>query len=74
MKCLTPWDYQSKRLYDIDGIYAALNAGEAAGGQTHGIVYDARGNGEGVIVPTLTGDHGNRITDYTAIVTEETDE
>lgn len=31
-------------------------------------VYDARGNGRGGIAPTLTGDHQNRITDYTAIV------
>lgn len=30
-------------------------------------VYDARGNGDGVIAPTITGDHNNRITDYTAI-------
>lgn len=30
-------------------------------------VYDARGNGSGDIVPTLTGDHENSITDYTAI-------
>ena len=38
-------------------------------------VYDARGNGDGSTVPTLTGDHENRITDYTAIaITEETDE
>lgn len=33
------------------------------------IVFDARGNGNGKIVPTLTGDHESRITDYTAIVT-----
>ena len=32
--------------------------------------YDARGNGEGGIVPTLTGDHQNRVTDYTALVCE----
>lgn len=31
------------------------------------IVYDARGNGDGKIVPTLTGDHQNRVTDYTAL-------
>ena len=31
-------------------------------------IYDARGNGEGNISPTLTGDHQNRITDYTAVV------
>lgn len=33
-------------------------------------VYDARGNGGGKIVPTITGDHENRITDYTAIAIE----
>ena len=30
--------------------------------------YDARGNGMGGVVPTLTGDHENRVTDYTALV------
>ena len=30
-------------------------------------VFDARGNGDGNISPTLTGDHQNRVTDYTAI-------
>lgn len=34
-------------------------------------VYDARGNGSGNISPTITGDHQNRITDYTAIILEE---
>lgn len=38
------------------------------------LVYDARGNGGGDISPTITGDHQNRITDYTAIVVEEKDE
>ena len=32
------------------------------------VVYDARGNGDGKIVPTLTGDHERRVTDYTAFV------
>lgn len=31
-------------------------------------VYDARGNGDGQTVPTVTGDHNSRITDYTALV------
>lgn len=31
------------------------------------VVYDARGNGDGQIVPTLTGDHECRVTDYTAL-------
>lgn len=34
------------------------------------IIYDARGNGDGRICPTITGDHENRITDYTAIAIE----
>lgn len=32
--------------------------------------YDARGNGDGKTVSTLTGDHDNRITDYTSVVCE----
>ena len=31
-------------------------------------VYDARGNGDGGVSPTITGDHENRITDYTSVV------
>lgn len=33
-------------------------------------VFDARGNGDGRTCPTITGDHENRITDYTAIAVE----
>lgn len=33
-------------------------------------VFDARGNGDGNTSPTMTGDHNNRITDYTAVVVE----
>lgn len=39
--------------------------------QEHGhqpvVVYDARGHGSGGICPTITGDHENRVTDYTAL-------
>lgn len=43
--------------------------------QDHGhppcvLVYDARGNGDGGVSPTITGDHQNRVTDYTALVVE----
>lgn len=31
------------------------------------VCYDARGNGDGTHCPTLTGDHENRVTDYTAL-------
>jgi DNA (cytosine-5)-methyltransferase 1 len=34
------------------------------------LVYDARGNGDGETVPTITGDHNNRVTDYTALCCE----
>ncbi len=37
------------------------------GNRTPCIVYDARGNGTGYLCPTITGEHQNRITDYTAV-------
>jgi DNA (cytosine-5)-methyltransferase 1 len=30
-------------------------------------IFDARGNGDGATSPTITGDHENRVTDYTAV-------
>lgn len=35
---------------------------------SHSLVFDARGNGGGEVSPTITGDHQNRVTDYTALV------
>ena len=37
------------------------------------LIFDARGNGGGGLAPTITGDHQNRITDYTAIVVQYED-
>ncbi len=34
--------------------------------------YDARGNGDGKTTNTLTGDHNNRVTDYTVLCVEPT--
>ena len=34
-------------------------------------VWDARGNGDGNLCSTLTGDHDNRITDYTNVVVQK---
>lgn len=34
------------------------------------LVYDTRGNGAGETVPTITGDHNNSITNYTALCCE----
>lgn len=39
-----------------------------SGGDAALCVYDARGNGDGKTTNTLTGDHMNRVTDYTALV------
>lgn len=50
--------------YDVTGTLRAQEHGHQP------IIFDARGNGDGKIVPTITGDHENRITDYTAIVIE----
>lgn len=57
------------------GIYPTLPASMGLGGGyvpmvTERKIFDARGNGDGQIVPTITGDHENRITDYTAIAIE----
>ena len=45
-------------------------ASEAGGNSVPSVcvAYDARGNGDGVIVNTITGDHENRITDYTTVI------
>ena len=34
------------------------------------VVFDARGNGDGITVPTITGDHESRVTDYKAIAVD----
>lgn len=47
------------------------NGGNPACNQGGMLVYDSRGNGDGETVPTMTGDHQNRVTDYTAIVLQE---
>lgn len=53
--------------WEESGVKNALRAGESK--SSHALVecYDARGNGDGETCPTITGDHENRITDYTAM-------
>lgn len=93
IECLNPWDCQSKRIYQPDGVYPTLPAMDNGGANSQAVCYprvartltaeadashcidrgqnvvcyDARGNGDGTHCPTLTGDHENRITDYTAL-------
>jgi DNA (cytosine-5)-methyltransferase 1 len=40
-------------------------------GRSDAAVYDCRGNGDGRIAPNMTGDHQNRVTDYTSIVLDD---
>lgn len=70
-QCLTPWDVQSKRVYSIDSKWPSLYAGECGGGGRGYLIYDARGNGDGTTSPTLTGDHQNCVTDYTAVCVQK---
>ena len=44
-------------------------SGQSGKGDGAPLVYDARGNGDGELVPTMVGDHMNRVTDYTPVVT-----
>lgn len=50
---------------DRHGVCYAPNGNHC--GNYAAVVYECRGNGDGVHAPTLTGDHGNRVTDYTAL-------
>ncbi len=43
-----------------------------AGAVPAAVVYDARGNGDGEICCTITGDHNGHISDYTALAVEPT--
>ena len=47
--------------------------GDLGGGSETLAVYDARGNGDGKVPCTLTGDHQSRVTDYTALVAQGAD-
>lgn len=49
---------------------ATLSAQSSGTEPTVCVVYDARDNGDGNIVSTLTGDHESRVTDYTALVVD----
>ena len=58
--------YEAETARTLDALncgYPACNQGGVAIVQT----FDARGNGDGKTVCTITGDHENRVTDYTAL-------
>ena len=74
---LSTLNNQSVLAFDTTQITSPLNGNNpkygdpchplAAGMHPPTVIYDARGNGNGETAPTMTGDHQNRITDYTAI-------
>ena len=45
VKCMNPWDCQSKRQHDIGGAYPTLQAYNGGGGRCDGVVYALQGNG-----------------------------
>lgn len=53
--------------YEETDTIDTLNTSDTTEARTPMLIYDARGNGDGNTCPTITGDHQNRITDYTAI-------
>lgn len=54
---------------DETSVSLTVCGGTYGGGSECLAVYDARGNGDGETVCTITGDHENRVTDYTALLT-----
>lgn len=68
-------------LFEQQSMSGNLNQGDAQGEGTSkafdgspensDYIWDARGNGSGNLCSTLTGDHDNRITDYTNVVVEK---
>lgn len=63
--------FLSRRKRKTRGVgYAEEQSPTLRAGAVPAVVYDARGNGDGQTVSTITGDHNNRITDYTCLVVE----
>ena len=56
-----------------EGVSGTLRANAGDNQMSVAYCYDARGNGDGKVCCTLTGDHQNRITDYSAVVVEGLD-
>ena len=66
--------YDGSRRHDykpFGDVSETVQAAYGTGGNNQPLVLDARGNGDGKTVPTLTGDHENRVTDYTALCVDQ---
>lgn len=62
--CLTPWDSQSRRVYDADGCYPTLDTREHSGGDSRAVAFLPNADGEagGIayeheLSPTLKTEH-----------------
>lgn len=58
----------SRRSTGTIGTNCGKSTGRTVATVRNSLCYDARGNGDGVTSPTITGDHNSRVTDYTTIV------
>ena len=63
-------DGYSTQSYEAWQAFAFGAEGSAGRSDSQCMIWDARGNGDGLTSPTITGDHNNRITDYTAVIVE----
>lgn len=72
--CRTPWKdlaVNAERSIGAGDIGGCLTPWDVQSRQIYSEnvkAYDARGNGDGQTVNTITGDHNNRITDYSTLV------
>ena len=71
--CMNPWDSQSARLYDADGVYSSLNANSGAGQNRAGVFCKATQQGGAEILandkaPTLTAAAGMSGNDQLVVI------
>lgn len=60
--------------YEEAAVADTMNGSDITEARTPMLVCDARGNGDGKVSPTITGDHWDRVTDYTALCVGESAE
>lgn len=84
-RCFLVGDFRGRRaakiLFEREGLsrsfaesreaWQGIAPNTALGFIAAGACFDARGNGDGSKSPTLTGDHNDRITDYTTLCVRE---
>lgn len=62
-KCLNPEDPQSKRLFEVDGSFHSLYAGECGGGKNDGVCYSIEGN----TVDRESNKNGKGFSEYVSV-------